>query len=208
MLSARQTGRGQVVDAAMVDGLSVLTTMFTALTQMGVWDPTRRGANLLDTGAPWYDVYACADGRWVAVGALEPQFYATLVDLTGFRAGREDRYEQPGQDQWPGMKQEWAEHWRTRPRDEWAQLLGGTDACVQPVLDWQERLHHPHLVARGTFTELGGIVQPAPAPRLSGTPLEVSGPPSYPGEHTRDVCKELGLDDAQVEDLLARGVVA
>ena len=207
MLSAKETGLGQVVDAAMVDGVSVLTTMFTSLTQMGVWDPTRRGGNLLDTGAPWYDVFPCADGKWVAVGALEPQFYATLVDLTGFREGRDDRYAQPGPDQWAAMKPEWAALWLTRTRDEWAELLGGTDACVQPVLDWDERTRHPHLVARGTYAEYDGILQPAPAPRLSRTPLSVDAPASYPGEHTRTICKELGLDDDRVEDLVSRGVL-
>jgi alpha-methylacyl-CoA racemase len=207
LLEARTSGQGQVVDAAMVDGVSVLTTMFTSLTQMGAWDPTRRGVNLLDTGAPWYDVFPCSDGRWVAVGALEPQFYAELVTRTGFREGRDDRFVQPPQEEWPALKKEWAALWLTRTRDEWAELLGGTDACVQPVLDWDERTRHPHLVARGTYAEYDGILQPAPAPRLSRTPLGVDGPAAYPGEHTRMICKELGLDDDRVEELLTRGVV-
>lgn len=208
LLEARSSGQGQVVDAAMVDGVSVLTTMFTALSQMGVWDPTRRAANLLDSAAPWYDVYECADGRWVSVGALEPQFYAELVTLTGFREGQdESRFLQVPQDQWPALKQEWAAHWRTRTRDGWAALLGHTDACVQPVLDWQERTRHPHLVARGTYAEYDGIVQPAPAPRLSRTPLGVQGPACYPGEHTREVAKELGVPDDRLEALVAAGTV-
>jgi len=209
LLEARSSGKGQVVDAAMVDGVSVLTTMFTALSTMGVWDPTKRGANLLDSAAPWYDVYECSDGRWVSVGALEPQFYAELVRLTGFREGQDDsRFLQVAQDQWPALKQEWAAHWRTRTRDEWAALLGSTDACVQPVLDWQERLTHPHLVARGTYAEYDGIVQPAPAPRLSRTPLGVQRPACYPGEHTREIAKELGLPDDRLDALLAAGTVA
>jgi alpha-methylacyl-CoA racemase len=208
LLEARTSGQGQVVDAAMVDGVSVLTTMFTALSQMGVWDPTSRGTNLLDTGAPWYDVYECADGKWVAVGALEPQFYAELVRLTGFREGQEDsRFHQVPQDQWPAMKREWAALWRTRTRDAWAALLGGTDACVQPVLDWQERTEHPHLVARGTYAEHDRIVQPAPAPRLSRTPLTVQRPACYPGEHTREIAKELGIPDDRLDALLAAGTV-
>ena len=208
LLEARTSGQGQVVDAAMVDGVSVLTTMFTSLTQMGVWDPSRRGVNLLDSGAPWYDVYPCADGKWIAVGALEPQFYAELVRVSGFRDGQDDsRFHQAGQDEWPAMKKEWAAHWLTRTRDEWAALLGGTDACVQPVLDWQERTQHPHLVARQTYAEYDGILQPAPAPRLSRTPLKVERPACYPGEHTREIAKELGVPDDRLEELLASGAV-
>ncbi|MCW2501051.1 MAG: L-carnitine dehydratase/bile acid-inducible protein [Frankiales bacterium] len=208
LLEAERSGLGQVVDAAMVDGASVLTTMFTALSQMGVWDLGRRGSNPLDSGAPWYDVYPCADDRWVAVGALEPQFYAELVRLTGFREGEPDRFQQVPPEQWPALKAQWAALWRTRPRDEWAALLGGTDACVQPVLDWQEREEHPHLVARQTYVELDGITQPAPAPRLSRTPLGVDRPPPLPGEHTREVARELGLPDEALEKLLASGALS
>jgi alpha-methylacyl-CoA racemase len=208
LLEAERSGLGQVVDAAMVDGASVLTTMFTALSQMGVWDLGRRGSNPLDSGAPWYDVYPCADDRWVAVGALEPQFYAELVRLTGFREGEPDRFQQVPPEQWPALKAQWAALWKTRSRDEWAALLGGTDACVQPVLDWQEREEHPHLVARQTYVELDGITQPAPAPRLSRTPLGVDRPPPLPGEHTREVARELGLPDEALEKLLASGALS
>lgn len=208
LIEARASGVGQVVDAAMVDGVSVLTMMITALSEMGLWDPTRRGANAFDSAAPYYDVYECADGKWVAVGPLEPHFFAEMVRITGFREGDDDRFVQPPPAEWPAHKHEWAALWRTRTRDEWASLLGGTDACVQPVLDWQERARHPHLVARGTYVELDGIAQPAPAPRLSRTPLSVSGPPSYPGEHTREIAKELGLTDDQIDALVTAGVVS
>jgi alpha-methylacyl-CoA racemase len=208
LLEAQRSGLGQVVDAAMVDGVSVLTTMFTALSQMGAWDLSSRGTNHLDSGAPWYDVYPCADGRWVAVGAMEPQFYAELVRLTGFREGEEDRFQQAAPEQWPASKAQWAALWRTRTRDEWAALLGGSDACVQPVLDWQEREAHPHLVARQTYVELDGITQPAPAPRLSRTPLGVDRPPPAGGEHTREIARELGLSDETVEKLLASGALS
>jgi len=206
LLEAARSGRGQVVDAAMVDGASVLTTMFTALRSMGVW-AGGRGQNFLDTGAPWYEVYACADGRFVAVGALEPQFYAELVRLTGFREGQPDqvRLRQTGPERWPADKALWSQLWASRDRDDWTALLGHTDACVQPVLDWDERLEHPHLQARGTFVELDGIVQPAPAPRLSRTPPAVRRRPPVPGEHTREVAAELGLD---VEALLASGAAS
>jgi alpha-methylacyl-CoA racemase len=209
LLEARTSGQGQVVDAAMVEGVSTLTTFYTSLTQMGVWDPTRRGVHMLDSGAPWYDVYPCADGRWIAVGALEPQFYAELVRVSGFREGQDDsRYVQPPKEEWPAVKKEWAEHWLTRTRDEWAELLGGTDACVQPVLDWDERTRHPHLVARGTFREYDGIVQPGPAPRLSRTPLGVERPACYPGEHTREILEQLGVPEDRQQQLLDSGAVA
>ena len=207
LFEAQRSGTGQIVDAAMVDGAAVLTTMFTALAGMGAWDLTSRGVNALDSGAPFYDVYTCSDGRFVAVGALEPQFYAQLVELTGFRAGERDRLQQPPQAQWADHKRQWETLWARRSRDEWAELLGGTDACVQPVLDWSERLAHPHLVARETFVEVDGVVQPAPAPRLSRTPGSVQGRPPHPGEHTRVVAAELGLTDEQVQLLLDRGAL-
>ncbi|MCW2599087.1 MAG: carnitine dehydratase [Frankiales bacterium] len=210
LLEARSSGLGQVVDAAMVDGTAVLTTMFTAMAGQGAWDLTSRGTNHLDTGAPWYDTFVCADGKWVAVGAIEGQFYAELVRLTDFRAGQSDadRFVQPGRDAWPALKAEWAAHWRTRDRDDWAALLGGTDACVQPVLDWAEREQHPHLRARKTLVEVDGISQAAPAPRLSRTPLGIHRPPPLRGEQTREIAGELGLSDETVQELLACGALS
>jgi alpha-methylacyl-CoA racemase len=208
LLEAERSGTGQVVDAAMVDGVGVLTTMFTALAQMGAWDLTSRGTNSLDSGAPWYDTYACADGKWVAVGALEPQFYALLVELTGFRPDDPARLAQPPHDEWPAHKQQWSELWRTRTRDEWAQLLAGTDACVQPVLDWAERGQHPHLVARESFIELDGITQPAPAPRLSRTPLSVRRVPPVRGEQTDEIAAELGLSEDEITKFVGAGVLS
>ena len=208
LLEARTSGTGQVVDAAMVDGTAVLTTMFTALAGMGAWDLSARGANVLDSGAPYYDVYTCADGRFVAVGALEPQFYAVLVELTGYRPEDPDRLRQPPAPQWEESRREWTQLWLTRTRDDWSALLGGTDACVQPVLDWAERLTHPHLVERATFVELDGTVQPAPAPRLSRTPGGVRRPPPFPGEHSREIARELGLADDEVQALLDAGALA
>ena len=205
LLEAGRSGQGQVVDAAMVDGTSVLTTLFASMAATGVWDLDKRAANILDSGAPWYDVYTCSDGGWVAVGALEPQFYAELVRLSGFREGQDDsRFRQPPYADWPALKAEWAAHWRTRTRDEWAALLGNSDACVQPVLDWTERAQHPHLVARQTLVERDGILQAAPAPRLSRTPPELTRLPPVRGEHTREVLEALGLD---VTALLATGAV-
>jgi alpha-methylacyl-CoA racemase len=186
------SGRGQVVDAAMVDGTAVLTTMFTAVRATGFWID-QRASNFLDTGAPHYEVYECADGKWLAVGALEPKFYAELVRLTGFREGLPDdvRFRQDGRETAAAAKQEWTALFLTRTRDEWTTLLQDTDACAAPVLDWVEAHAHPHLAARGTFTEAGGIVQPAPAPRFSRSDIPLRRPPPYPGEHTDEVVSEL-----------------
>ena len=205
MLEASVSGQGQVVDAAMVEGTAVLTTMFTALAQMGVWDMSSRGTNPLDSGAPWYDTYACSEGRFIAVGALEPQFYAQLVELTGYRSEDPSRLVQPPRSEWPSHKQEWRRLWASRTRDEWADLLGSTDACVQPVLDWAEREQHPHLVARESFVTIEGIRQPAPAPRLSRTPLGIHRQPPLRGEHTVEICQELGLD---VDELVTDGALS
>ena len=209
LLEAKSSGRGQVIDAAMIDGASVLTTTFTALANMGAWDLSNRGTNALDSGAPWYDVFACADGKWIAVGALEPQFYKQMVELTRFREGASDldRFWQSGPETWPALKAEWTAHWLTRTRDDWTDLLGSTDSCVQPVLDWDERLKHQHNVDRGVFVELDGITQPAPAPRLSRTPAGVQRRPPLPGEHTRELAREAGLTDEAVQALLATGAV-
>jgi alpha-methylacyl-CoA racemase len=186
------SGRGQVIDAAMVDGAASLTTMFAALRAMGVWRD-ERGNNLLDTGAPYYEVYECADGKFIAVGALEPQFYAELVRRSGFRAEQSDsdRVRQGKPESWAADKEEWAALFRTKSRDDWAALLAESDACVQPVLDWREAQQHPHLVARQTFLDVGGVGQPAPAPRFSRTVPNVRRLPPYPGQHTAEVLAEL-----------------
>jgi alpha-methylacyl-CoA racemase len=186
------SGIGQVVDAAMVDGVASLTTMFTALRAMGVWRD-ERGVNLLDTGAPFYEVYECSDGKFLAVGPLEPQFYAELVRRTGFRSDLDDaaRFGQGSPATWAADKAEWAALFATKTRDEWAALLADSDACVQPVLDWTEAQAHPHLVARSTFVDVAGLTQPAPAPRFSRTPGSVRAPAPYAGQHTEEILAEL-----------------
>ncbi|WP_431931440.1 CaiB/BaiF CoA transferase family protein [Micromonospora sp. RP3T] len=197
---------GQVVDAAIVDGVSVLATQIHALRGLGLWqDP--RGGNLLDGGAPFYDTYECADGRYVAVGALEPQFYAELVRLTGFPLDGDDAPDRDDPANWPALRAAWARLFRTRTRDEWAELLAGTDACVAPVLDWAEAPRHPHLVARDVFVAPDGVVQPAPAPRFSATPTAVRRPPPRPGEHTDEVLADAGVDAARIAALRAAGAV-
>jgi alpha-methylacyl-CoA racemase len=161
------SGRGQVVDAAMVDGVALLSQMTLALTAMGAWGP-ERGANLLDGGAPFYDTYACADGEYVAVGALEPQFYAALLDGLGLDPA--DLPDQQDRSGWPVLRRVFTEAFAARTRDEWAARFAGTDACVTPVLSFEEAAEHPHLEARGTYVRRDGVLQAAPAPRFSRTP--------------------------------------
>ena len=199
------SGRGQVVDAAMVDGASSLVTMVYGMLGAGLWQD-RRAANLLDGGAPFYDTYVCADGRHVAVGALEPQFYAAFVEglgLTGALPGAQ--YDLA---HWPEHRRLFAEAFATRPRDEWAEAFAGTDACVTPVLALGEAPVHPHLAARGTFVEQDGASQPGPAPRFSRTPGAVRGAPRLPGADTREALTDWGFSADEVETLLASGAVA
>jgi alpha-methylacyl-CoA racemase len=188
---AEATGRGQVVDAAIVDGAAHLTTMVHSLMAGGRWTPNR-GANLLDTGAPFYDVYETSDGGHMAVGALESQFFAELVRLLGL-----DRPDFPTQyelDRWPEMRERIAAVFASRTREEWTKVFSGTDACVGPVLSVAEAPHDPHLVARGTYEERDGVVQPAPAPRFSGASAGPHLPPPVPGEHTREALAAWGID--------------
>jgi alpha-methylacyl-CoA racemase len=203
VLEARSSGHGQVVDAAMVDGTALLTTLMFGLRSQGLWK-NERGANLLDTGAPFYDVYECADGRFLAVGALEPQFYAELMARTGFDPEGQQQFDLA---RWPEQKARWAELFRTRPRDEWAQLLEGVDACAYPVLDWEEAPKHPHMAERGTYVEVDGVVQPAPAPRFSRTPADAPRPPVAPGADTNAVLAELGYAEDDIAGLRERGAV-
>ncbi|MFI2667063.1 CaiB/BaiF CoA transferase family protein [Micromonospora carbonacea] len=207
LYAVRAGAPGQVVDAAIVDGVSVLSTMIHSLRGAGRWqDP--RGVNLLDGGAPFYDTYECADGRHLAVGALEPRFYDELVRRTGFPLPGDDAPERADPANWPALRAAWARLFRTRTRDEWTALLGDSDACVAPVLDWAEAPRHPHLAARRVFVEHAGATQPAPAPRFSGTPTALRRPPPHPGEHTDEVLAEAGLAADRIAALRAAGAIA
>jgi len=179
-----RSGRGQVVDAAMVDGASLLSQMFWSFRGVGVWSD-ERGVNLLDGGAPWYDTYECADGRYVAVGALEPQFFAALLHGLAI-----DAADLPGRDDpanWPAIRKRFTEVFAAKTRDEWAAVFDGTDACVTPVLAFGEASAHPHLAARNTVIEPGGVPQAAPAPRFSRTPPGTPTPPPTPGRDSAAV---------------------
>jgi alpha-methylacyl-CoA racemase len=204
LLEAGRSGHGQVVDAAMVDGAALLTTQLHELLAAGRWSD-RRGANLLDGAAPFYSVYETADGRHLAVGALEPRFYAELLDRVGL-AG-EDLPAQHDRSGWPALRERLAAVFRTRTRDQWCQLLEGTDACVAPVLSLLEAPTHPHNQARATFIEVAGVPQPAPAPRFSRTPCATPGPPAAPGEHDDQVLAAWGLAPDRVAHLRSSGAV-
>jgi alpha-methylacyl-CoA racemase len=204
ILEARTSGQGQVVDAAMVDGAASLMTMTYAFRQGGLWSEDR-GVNMLDTGAPFYEVYETSDGKWFAIGAIERQFYAELIRLTGL-AG-EDLPDQMDRGQWPAMKERFAAIFRTRTRDEWADIFAGTDGCGAPVLSPWEAHEHPHNQHRGTFVEVEGVVQPGPAPRFSRTPGAVSRPAPVAGQDTVEALKDWGIDDDRVETLRSAGAI-
>jgi alpha-methylacyl-CoA racemase len=203
LLERASSGQGQVVDAAMVDGVASMTGMFHAMLAQGMWSTTRE-SNLLDGGAPFYRTYATGDGGFMAVGAIERQFYAALLDTLGL-----DPAEWPQHDRarWPAQRAALAAMFAAGTRQEWTDRFAGVDACVTPVLSLAEAAAHPHLRERETFVDADGLTQPAPAPRLSRTPAAITGPRVGPRAHTTEVLAELGLDDTDVDALRAQGVV-
>jgi alpha-methylacyl-CoA racemase len=192
------SGQGQVVDAAIVDGVASLLAMPLMLMARGLWRD-ERGVNLLDGGVPWYDVYETADGQWMAVGALEPRFYAALVSGLGL-ADAPDRADPRN---WPALRALLAARFKDRTRDEWAAVFAGTDACVEPVLSLTEAAADEHLTARQTYVTADGLIQPAPSPRFSRTPGQLPDPAPVPGQHTLEALTAWGLPDAA--DLIACG---
>lgn len=204
LLEAQRSGTGQVVDAAAVDGAAALMGVFYGLHSTGDWND-ERGTNLLDSGAPFYDCYETADGEYVAIGALEPKFFADLVQRLGL-AG-ENLPAQYDRDGWPRLRKRLAETFRTRTRQEWCDLLEGTDSCFAPVLRLGEAPHHPHNQERGVFLERDGVVHPAPAPRLSRTPAGIAGPAPRSGQDTAAALADWGFDPADIERLRDSGAV-
>jgi alpha-methylacyl-CoA racemase len=190
LLEARQSGEGQVVDACMTDGSAVLMSLFHSLAAEGRWS-LERGSNLLDGGAHFYDVYETGDGKYISLGSIEPQFYAELLEMAELDA--EEFGRQYDARRWPELKRRLEDVFRTRSRDEWCELMEGTDICFAPVLDLDEAPSHPHNRARGTYIELGGMVQPGPAPRFSRTKPEVRHAPSEPGADTETVLADWGI---------------
>jgi len=203
-LEARSSGKGQVVDAAMTDGSALLGAMMYGLRAHGSWSDAR-AANMLDGGAPFYDTYACRDGKYLSVGAIEPQFYAQLLALAG--ATDPEFARQWSQQRWPELKVKFAALFATRTRDEWCALLEGTDACVAPVLDMAEAPQHPHNRARGAFVDIDGVTQPAPSPRFSRTAPEVAAAPATPGEHSAEVLADWGWSQDAIAQLKTAQVI-
>jgi len=196
------SGQGQVVDAAMVDGVSTLLAMTWGFRAGGSWADDR-GVNVLDGGAPFYDTYVCADGGYLAIGAIEPQFWAVVVQVLGLQ----DAPAQHDRDTWPELRRRVAEVVATRPRDEWAATFEPLDACVSPVLTLGEAAEHPHMVARSAVADRDGVLQPAPAPRFSRTPGAVSRPASEPGADTREALTDWGFSADEVGHLESAGVL-
>jgi alpha-methylacyl-CoA racemase len=190
MLEGKSSGKGQVVDAAMVDGAAHLMTMMYGLKHNGQWID-HRSSNLLDGGAHFYGAFECADGEWITIGSIEPQFYKLLLQSVGIDTGSSDASQEPAN--WPKMRERLQAVFRTHPRAHWCALMEGTDICFAPVLSMSEAPEHPHNVARETFVREFDVLQPAPAPRFARTPGAIAGPPPAPGEHTAQVLKEWGV---------------
>ncbi len=205
LLERERSGQGQVVDAAMVDGAAALMTIFHGMRQAGFWSGGR-GGNLLDTGAHFYEVYETADARHVAIGAIEPQFYAELIRRVGLEGEELPRQMDAGH--WPAMKERFAKLFRRKTRDEWCAILEGSDVCFAPVLSMEEALRHPHNVARGTFVEVAGAVQPGPAPRFGRTRPVIQGPPPHAGQHTDAGLADWGVAEAERRRLRQVGAIA
>lgn len=205
VLSARATGQGQVVDVAMTDGAAYLTAVFHRLRAMGLWKD-ERCANLLDGGAPFYDTYRCADGKWIAVGAIEPQFYQILLEKTGLAGTVMD--EQMDRSKWPEMKRKFAEVFATKTREEWRAVMGSDDACFAPVLSIEEAMQDPHQVARKTFVEIDGVPQPAPAPRFSVTPGQIQAMSQRVDTDSQSILADWGIGSDYAAELATAGVIS
>jgi len=206
LLETANSGKGQVIDAAMVDGAAQLMWMFHGFQAMGMWDATRREANMLDGGAHFYDTYECADGEYISVGSIEPQFYALLKEKAGL--SEEEFGDQNNPAKWPAMKARLTEVFLSKTRDQWCELMEGTDVCFAPVLTFMEAPAHPANAARNTYVEVDGVVQPAPAPRFSRTPSAVAHGVRGPGEDTAAVLSAMGFGEREIGELQAAGAIA
>ena len=205
MLSAKMTGKGQVVDAAMVDGASILSASFFGQLATGKLREGR-GESVLTGASHYYDAYECSDGEYISIASIEPQFYAELIELLGL--SKEEYGNQTDFNQWAGRKEKITALFLTKSRDEWVDLLQQSDICFAPVLRFAEAPEHPHAKARNAFVEVDGIVQPAPAPRFSDTPGEISGPPAQRGQHTEEILSEWGYSADEIAKLHADNAVS
>lgn len=205
LLERTKSGKGQVVDAAMVDGAAALMAIIFGAHASGWWKD-ERFSNMLDGGAHFYDCYETKDGKYVSIGSIEPQFYAILLDKLGL-AG-EDLPKQMDRSAWPKLKERFTAIFKTKTRDEWCRIMEGTDICFAPVLSLTEAPEHPHMKARSTFVEVAGVRQPGPAPRFSRTPASIERPPAHPGEHTDEALADWGFAKDEIAKLRASGAVA
>ena len=205
LLESKESKKGQVVDAAMTDGSALLMTMIYSMYSSGMWE-TSMGSNLLDGGSHFYDTYECKDGKFISLGSIEPQFYALLCQIAELDESIFGK--QMSRDSWPEQKEAIKKIILDKTRDEWCELMEGTDVCFAPVLDMSEAPKHPHNVERKTFIDLEGVTQPAPAPRFSRTESEVVSSPSIVGEHTDEVLTSIGFSDEDINTLKTSGAVA
>ncbi|MGI9236966.1 MAG: CaiB/BaiF CoA transferase family protein [Woeseiaceae bacterium] len=205
MLNAQSTGKGQIIDAAMTDGSALATSLVYGMFKNGYWALSRE-SNPLDGGSHWYDCYECADGKYVSLGALEPEFYGLLLDKLGL--GNDPEFSaQHDAKRWPELKRRFAEIFKARTREQWCDLLEGSDVCFAPVLDFEEAPEHPHNRARGVFTSIAGVTQPAPAPRFSETASEISAPPPNAGQDTEVVLREAGYSSVDIRTLHEQRII-
>ncbi|OUS31110.1 carnitine dehydratase [Gammaproteobacteria bacterium 45_16_T64] len=204
LLDAQKSGKGQVIDTAITDGSAHLMSMFYTMNTIGAWN-TSRESNLLDGGAPFYGAYETADGKFVSVGPIEPQFFAEMVT----KAGMPERFikDQNNPKKWVEMKNTFIEVFKSKTREEWADIFEGSDACVAGILDFKEAVEHPHNKARDTYIEVGGVQQPAPAPRFSRTPCDKPSVPQSEGKNTLSVLKDWGFSDSEIESLSKAGAL-
>jgi alpha-methylacyl-CoA racemase len=204
LIEAQRSGRGQVVDAAMVDGAATLMAMFYGYFATGRW-LDERGVNAIDGGSHYYNAYRTADDKWVAVGSIEPRFYGQLLERIGVT---DKEFEaQMDRDRWPELREKLARVFASKRRDEWCALLEGSDACFAPVLSIEESFRHPHNLQRELFTEIEGVTQPAPSPRFSRTPGAIQGPSPAPGQHTASALADWGIGRDRIQALLEDGVI-
>ncbi|MDB5471664.1 MAG: hypothetical protein JWR84_3224 [Caulobacter sp.] len=204
VIHARASGEGQVIDCAMSDGAASLMAMFYGFKAMGAWQETRR-SNLLDGGAHFYDTYQCADGKWISIGSIEPQFYALLLEKTGITDPAFQN--QMDRSAWPELTQKLAGVLKTKTQAEWCAIMDATDICFAPILDLDEAPKHPHNVARETFVTVEGVVQPAPAPRFSATPGKIQGPPPKIGSHNEAALSDWGFSTDAIKQLQDSGAL-
>lgn len=203
-----RSGMGQVVDAAITDGVISLMGAIQGFQGVGLWDDTQRQANMLDGGSHYYDTYQCADGEWISIGSIEPQFYALLMEKLGLGGGEIDFMAQFDKSQWPALKEQITAAFKTKSRDEWCEIMEGSDVCFAPVLTMSEAPHHHHNKARQSFVEIGGYQQTAPAPRFSRTPGEIQRLPVKPGTDSMEILREMGLDESTIAQLKDSGTVS